>query len=249
MLEKFNIEKAELGNLIAGNSRGNFHLPREDWQDIFSSFLDKWHFDMYGYPDKKLENKYPEYLKTKEGHFEMFDEADVSPEELREKGSAYTDEETKMCFYKYNDKTYCIIEEVGDEFFKALEEFDDILFNYIDSLSEEDKIKYDAGEIDVPQEIRNKEPQEEDFPHHDSVFRVDTGIDSHNYFENDVFLINPYYWGDAQDIMNIPNFVYKPLGIEINWYKYPLRDAYVNKDLTFEEFKKIMEDCTKSIVG
>lgn len=42
-------------------------------------------------------------------------------------------------------------------------------------------------------------------------------------FENDVFLINPYYWGDDEKIMYEPNFKYKPLDLEIRWYKYPMR--------------------------
>ena len=38
-------------------------------------------------------------------------------------------------------------------------------------------------------------------------------------YENDVFLINPYYWGEDDDIAVLPNFVYKPVGWEIQWYK------------------------------
>ena len=66
-------------------------------------------------------------------------------------------------------------------------------------------------------------------------------------FENDVFLINPYYWQDDDDIAEEPNFVYKPTGYEISWYKYPLRDSYANKKIKFKEFKNILEECKKSI--
>ena len=66
-------------------------------------------------------------------------------------------------------------------------------------------------------------------------------------YENDIFLINPYYWGEDEDIMMQPNFVYKPTGFEIQWYKYPLRDAYMNHNISLDEAKKIWERCIESI--
>lgn len=47
--------------------------------------------------------------------------------------------------------------------------------------------------------------------------------------------------------MEEPNFVYKPTEYEIDWYKYPLRDSYANKELTLEEFKEILNKCKESI--
>lgn len=66
-------------------------------------------------------------------------------------------------------------------------------------------------------------------------------------FDNGVFMINPYYWGDAEDLMELPNFVYYPEDIEIRWYKYPFRDAYTNKELSSEKFKEIIDNCLKSL--
>ena len=66
-------------------------------------------------------------------------------------------------------------------------------------------------------------------------------------YENDIFLINPYYWGDDEDIAAEPNFVYKPEGIEIQWYKYALRDAYCNIELTKEKAREIFEKCRRSM--
>lgn len=45
----------------------------------------------------------------------------------------------------------------------------------------------------------------------------------------------------------MPNFFYKPEGIEIRWYKYPLRDAYSNTLLTKEKLWEIFEMCIESI--
>lgn len=66
-------------------------------------------------------------------------------------------------------------------------------------------------------------------------------------FENDVFFVNPYYWGDDESIEEEPNFVYKPTGYELQWYKYPMRDSYANKNLTLEEFMDILEKCKLSM--
>ena len=66
-------------------------------------------------------------------------------------------------------------------------------------------------------------------------------------YENDTFLINPYYWGDDEAIEAEPNFVYKPTGYEIQWYKYPLRDAWSNRQVEYEDFCKVVNDCIESV--
>lgn len=83
------------------------------------------------------------------------------------------------------------------------------------------------------------------------------------HFENDTFEMFPYYWGDctcgADDdltgetdhkedcLLQKDNFVYKPLGIRIQWYKYPLRDAYSNIQLTEKLMQDIVDACLKSL--
>lgn len=71
--------------------------------------------------------------------------------------------------------------------------------------------------------------------------------DTNTTFNNDVFTIRPYYWGDDDYIASLPNFVYKPLNFSIEWYKYPFRDSYCNEQITIEQFKDIIEHCIKSI--
>ena len=66
-------------------------------------------------------------------------------------------------------------------------------------------------------------------------------------YENGVFKVNPYYWGEDEDIMDEPNFIYKPEGIEISWYKYPMRDAYSSVLLTKDRAKEIFRICRESI--
>ena len=67
-------------------------------------------------------------------------------------------------------------------------------------------------------------------------------------FENNTFIINPYYWGEDEEVMKEPNFVFKPTGFTIDWYKYPLRDSYSNKEITLEELKEILRICKESVI-
>ena len=123
-MEVIDINKMELGNLLFGNSRGNFHMPREGWQHDFVEFLYDCGFDGYGY-----------YLLD----------------------------------------------------------------------------------------------------------------ESAEYFENDVFIVRPYYWGEDEQIAELPNFVYKPTNITISWYKYPLRDSYISHNISQEELRAVLNACRQSV--
>lgn len=68
-------------------------------------------------------------------------------------------------------------------------------------------------------------------------------------YKNDTFIIRPYYWGDDQKIVRLPNFHYIPTNLMISWYKYSLRDAYSNREFTVEELKEILQDCERSMKG
>ena len=81
-------------------------------------------------------------------------------------------------------------------------------------------------------------------------FLYDNNFDSYGYkadnkervFENDVFIIRPYYWEDDEEEVCKPNFVYKPTNLEIKWYKYPMRDAYSNQDVDIKTFESIINN-------
>ena len=74
------------------------------------------------------------------------------------------------------------------------------------------------------------------------------GNNGHDY-ENDTFMVSSYDWGldDEADKRNEYHFWHKPSGFKLQWYKYPLRDPYVNMDITHEQFLDILRDCTNSI--
>ena len=85
-------------------------------------------------------------------------------------------------------------------------------------------------------------------------FLHDNGFDHYGHndngddcYETDTFIIRPYYWGEDETIADLPNFVYKPTGLEICWYKYPMRNAFSNKNISVKELKKILKACSKSM--
>lgn len=144
-----NIPHMELGNILFGNSRGSYPVPRDEWQDKFCEFLDECGFDTYGYiNDDTLEKEYG-----------------------------------------------IIIEGEGIVTLKNGESY--------------------------------KEHQQG--------------------FDNGIFRILPYYWGESENICKLSNFIYYPENYEIQWYKYPLRDSWSNKEITFEEFCDILDKCKESL--
>lgn len=64
-------------------------------------------------------------------------------------------------------------------------------------------------------------------------------------FENDTFKITPYDWNEPKNPE--PNFIHKPTGFKLWWYKYPLRSPEVNFNITHEEFSCILYDCVNSV--
>lgn len=67
--------------------------------------------------------------------------------------------------------------------------------------------------------------------------------------ENDIF----YYKAEAEDTVwdeqgnYKPNFIYKPTGFKMAWYKYPLRSCFANRGITFDEFEKMVGACVESL--
>lgn len=73
--------------------------------------------------------------------------------------------------------------------------------------------------------------------------------------DNELFTIKPYYWGDctcggeenttcADDCeLVVPNFLFKPTGFRIEWYKYALRDSYMSPGICLEDYRRIMKCC------
>lgn len=57
-------------------------------------------------------------------------------------------------------------------------------------------------------------------------------------YDDGEICVNPYYWGDDEAEAAKPNYIDRKIGLEIRWYKYPFRDAYMNWKMSAEELKK-----------
>lgn len=71
----------------------------------------------------------------------------------------------------------------------------------------------------------------------------DKFIDKDGACNTPIFKVFPYYWGDEDILKNKPNFEFKPLRLEIDWYKYPFRNSHSNIVVTGEILKTIEECC------
>ncbi len=55
-------------------------------------------------------------------------------------------------------------------------------------------------------------------------------------------IIRPFYWGDDETISDLANFEYKPTGLLVGWYKYPMRAATSSTPVTPRDFARIVRD-------
>lgn len=87
------------------------------------------------------------------------------------------------------------------------------------------------------------------------VMKLPGGEDACGYgvhFSNDVFEMHPYCWCEKDECPQCGtgeqfNFLYKPTGYGINWYKYILRDAYATEEMTLRSFSEMMGACIDSL--
>lgn len=109
------------------------------------------------------------------------------------------------------------------------------------------------GEFEVPRDVVNTSEWNEIL----SLLGLDDyGIvtnkkaEFEKYYDNDSGGINlgelkiyPYYWGKDKKLQERHNFIFKDAWID--WYKYPFRDAYSNKQLTKEECRQLFYEVIK----
>lgn len=78
-----------------------------------------------------------------------------------------------------------------------------------------------------------------------SKFLGDFGENDASHFENETFEVKAYDWSEKDD--NDYHFHHKPSGFKIQWYKYALRGAMSNMEITHEQFLNIMKHCHNSM--
>jgi hypothetical protein len=219
-------DTVELGNLFFGHSRGEFSVPRE-WQDLFCDFLERCGFDSYGYMNDELEKKYLHTNYALEDHLK---DCNLSVEQVKKEGQ-FIKEDKYGTEYIFSDKRYLIVSHPD-------EDYDEAFDNWFEMEPEDSD--------DLYRKYCEFEPDPDNYGKTEEVYELE-GFESHmHYFDNDVFIVRPYYWGDSDEISELPNFEFGDF--ELRWYKYPLRDSYCNMDISFEDFKKMLETCEASII-
>lgn len=67
-------------------------------------------------------------------------------------------------------------------------------------------------------------------------------------YENDVFYISAYDWNDDGS-EPMPNFWYKPLNFQVEWYKHLNRGTFSNRPVSFDEAYEMFQAVIASLQG
>jgi hypothetical protein len=79
--------------------------------------------------------------------------------------------------------------------------------------------------------------------HKYELLEDEDGVFERDIFDNGYFKIRAYYWGDDDVITDLPNFEIPSLDFKMQWYKYPLRSAYMNMDISNELLLHLINLC------
>ncbi|MGG1659498.1 hypothetical protein [Brevibacillus sp. NRS-1366] len=206
----------ELGNMIFGNSRGEYPVNR-DWQKDFCDFLRKCGLDGRGYYD--VDDQY----QTNRGGFEN-DIFLVNP-------------------YDWDADCDCGFDDLEYEWWNVNKHTEDCFLNRRKLYENELKNKNIEWLGEKYISLIDTWARENGWVHgwSGSGSYCDCGV-----HESYVDWTNAK--GHEKNCRSIqPNFLYKPTGYQIQWYKYPLRDSYMNQDFTYEQLEEIMQHCIESV--
>lgn len=223
------------------------YLNRDILQNPFNDFLINSGFNSSGHI---LSSKLKKYKKTEKGIYHLGKDTKVSVDTILNKGRfiefsdlvlIHDNQEYYSRLFEYRGKLYTVFPTLNDEFY----EYEDYLNEWLFDLNKEQYQEYKEGNLSVPSKILKLKPKSIYIVY--NVIYTPIAEDCHDYFENDIFILRPYYWGDSVEIADKPNFVYKPKNIEVHWYKHPLRDAYSNKKISNKVFLEILKECEQSV--
>lgn len=72
-------------------------------------------------------------------------------------------------------------------------------------------------------------------------------------YENETFKMSRFCWCQKDDCPSctgdVPNFLYKPTGFSVDWYKYIGRSMEISEELDAKQITVIILDCLTSIAG
>jgi hypothetical protein len=229
----------ELGNLIFGNSRGEYPLERgvgfeeELYRlfDVIAKSQGRQSGDSYG---EEYENDvfsvFPYYWGDCTCGFDNYE---------------FTEEHSSKCFQKELEQ-----EKLKNGWIKNNYGFLDYIGSGLKFGDNEDKAYKieEKREKNIVKKLYEKkkgwDTKSKDWWY---GFAVRCDCDYNQRYENWLKQIG-YPDGHREDCLLIkPNFLYKPTGLRIKWYKYPLRDAYISEEISLEEFRKVIDHCVQSV--
>ena len=253
-MERSNFDNTELGILFNHRPIKTFSVDRDAWTDIFNKLLDCG-FDSYGYVVKRKLEKFIKH-ESAISYISTSEELDIPVNKIITEGK-FVSENIEGKIYSFNDKFYLVYEDYEEKYWNDFDRwceqdfiYNDALYKWLNEEGYESEEDIPKDKI-IPYEIQalnpGEEPDEKRYKKIVTLYNVKCEEETNTYFDNGVFLIRPYYWGDAEEIQEKPNFVHYAKNLELNWYKYPLRSATVNQDFSNNEFEYIINDCIRSI--
>lgn len=233
----------ELGNMCFGNSRGNFEIPREiidsqEWQTLMHELIqvEDYHCTIGEYYEDYDNNL--EYKKR------------TSPIPIDEFGGCSLEVDGKVIFtlfpYYWGDCT-CGAEEKNEKLEKQWEKelFTKSEWNTYMTFDE-------WCDDSCPAFLKNKTPEE--LVNICTCGAINKNLKLKKKKEKIKDKIKEFERREAEEFVEHKkdclllkhNFVYHPNQEDefwIDWYKYPFRDSYCNKDLNKKEILDIFQDC------
>jgi hypothetical protein len=68
-------------------------------------------------------------------------------------------------------------------------------------------------------------------------------------YENNIFAVRAYYWGNDEDKIDLPNFSYKNGEFTVHWYKDSHRILWIDckVEFTVEYLNNMVNDCFNAL--
>lgn len=228
----------ELGNIVFGNSRGQYKIPRDKWSDYFYENLVEpmeksglirirggmgndgydneifwiepywWGDCTCGYQEK-LEQARREW-KEKNNHREDCYQVELKERKLKAGLRVHGDRERGEPM---------IIQECEFEYEKA----NDIKDKIYEELIDEYDLPMRGCAVHCTCDYKDRLRE-----------FYESFIEEHGEHPESCYAVKP-------------NFYYKPTNFKIDWYKYPMRDSYANEDVDYSRFCEIVDKCAESV--
>jgi len=218
----------ELGNLVFGNSRGEYPLKRGVGfeEELFRLF------DAYA-PDR--DNSWREYgVEFENDTFMVFPYYWAGNCTCGFDNYEFTEKHSENCFLNELER-----EKLKNGWVKNK-------YGFLE-YPEKDWETMKKSELEIVKELYKKRGWDTKSKNWWHGFAIRCDCDYWERYEKWLKKIGYPNGHKESCLLMKPNFLYKPTGFWIKWYKYPLRDAYTNQVIALQEFKEIIDKCIESV--